>query len=35
MLKSVFGFDAFRSNQEQLVDGILGGRDVFGVMPTG
>jgi len=34
-LKKVFGFDGFRPNQEKLVSGVLEGRDVFGVMPTG
>lgn len=34
-LKQYFGYDDFRTGQEQLVDGILSGRDVFGIMPTG
>ncbi|MFT7303965.1 MAG: ATP-dependent DNA helicase RecQ [Akkermansiaceae bacterium] len=35
VLKETFGFSAFRSHQEGLVRGLLAGRDVFGVMPTG
>jgi len=34
-LHSVFGFGAFRPNQEEIVQAILEGRDVFAVMPTG
>lgn len=34
-LKKVFGHDDFREGQEVLVDEILQGRDVLGVMPTG
>ena len=34
-LKKVFGFSEFRPHQRELVDGLLAGRDVFGVMPTG
>ncbi len=34
-LKKYFGYDAFREGQEVLVDGILDGRDVLGIMPTG
>jgi ATP-dependent DNA helicase RecQ len=34
-LKQYFGYDTFRIGQERLVDGILAGRDAFGVMPTG
>ena len=35
MLKRVFGHESFREGQEQLVDELLGGHDVLGVMPTG
>ena len=35
VLKQYFGHDAFRPGQEALVDGILSGRDVLGIMPTG
>ena len=35
LLRRVFGYSAFRPGQETLIDGVLGGRDVFGIMPTG
>ena len=35
VLRETFGFAAFRSHQEGLIRGLLDGRDVFGVMPTG
>ena len=35
LLQQYFGYGAFRPGQEDLVDGILVGRDVFGIMPTG
>lgn len=35
VLKKYFGYDSFRDGQEALIDGLLEGRDVFGVMPTG
>jgi len=34
-LKTVFGFQAFRPNQESIIQNIVHGRDVFAVMPTG
>ena len=34
-LKEHFGYAEFRDGQESLVDAILSGRDVLGVMPTG
>jgi ATP-dependent DNA helicase RecQ len=34
-LKTVFGFQAFRPNQESIIRNILEGKDVFAVMPTG
>ena len=34
-LKKYFGYDSFREGQELLVDSVLQGRDVLGVMPTG
>lgn len=34
-LKKYFGYDSFREGQETLVDGLLDGRDVIGIMPTG
>ncbi|MEF3302256.1 DNA helicase RecQ [Paenibacillus sp. GYB003] len=35
ILKTVFGYDSFRTGQEELISGILAGRDALGVMPTG
>ena len=35
LLKQYFGHSAFRPGQEALVDALLSGRDVLGVMPTG
>ena len=34
-LKQYFGHAGFRLGQEELIDALLGGRDVLGVMPTG
>lgn len=35
LLKSVFGYDSFRPGQEKLIDALLNGQDVLGIMPTG
>ena len=35
ILKHYFGYDSFRTGQEKLVDAILAGQDVLGIMPTG
>ena len=35
VLKRYFGYDGFRNGQEDLIRGILSGRDVLGIMPTG
>ena len=35
VLRDYFGYTSFREGQETLIDGILSGRDVFGIMPTG
>ena len=35
LLQRVFGYTDFRPGQEALIDGVLGGKDVFGIMPTG
>ena len=35
ILKEVFGHSSFRKGQEELIDNILAGRDVLGIMPTG
>ena len=34
-LKQYFGYDSFRPGQEGIVEALLAGRDVLGVMPTG
>lgn len=34
-LKKYFGYEDFREGQEELIDCILSGRDVLGIMPTG
>ena len=35
ILKTVFGHEHFREGQEKLIDELLGGYDVLGIMPTG
>lgn len=35
LLERVFGYRSFRPGQEALINAILSGRDVFGIMPTG
>ena len=35
VLKEHFGFDTFKSNQEQIIKSLLGGHNVFVLMPTG
>ena len=35
ILKHYFGYDTFRDGQDVLIQNILEGRDVLGVMPTG
>ena len=35
VLQQYFGHSSFRPGQEQVVDAIISGQDVLGVMPTG
>ncbi len=35
LLRSVFGFSAFRDGQAEIIAAILAGRDVLAIMPTG
>ncbi len=35
ILKKYFGYNSFREGQELLIEAILAGRDVLGIMPTG
>ncbi len=35
LLQSVFGFDAFRPGQEEIVDAVIAGQNVLAIMPTG
>lgn len=35
VLKTVFGFDDFRTGQVDIVTAVLQGKDVLGVLPTG
>jgi ATP-dependent DNA helicase RecQ len=34
-LKKVFGLDAFRPGQEEIIESVLAGRNTLGIMPTG
>ena len=35
LLKDVFGFDAYRPGQEEIVDAVTAGENVLAIMPTG
>ena len=35
ILRDVFGFSSFRAGQHDIVQAVLGGQDVVGVLPTG
>ena len=35
VLQKYFGYSPFRQGQEALIDALLFGRDVLGIMPTG
>ncbi len=35
LLKKIFGFDSFKGNQEEIIESLIDGKDVFVIMPTG
>jgi ATP-dependent DNA helicase RecQ len=35
VLREVFGYHEFRAGQREIIEGVLGGQDCIGVMPTG
>ncbi len=35
LLRQVFGFDAFRPGQQDIVEAVIGGQNVLAIMPTG
>ena len=35
LLKSIFGFDSFKGNQEAIINSVLAGKNTFVIMPTG
>ena len=35
LLRRVWGFDAFRPGQQEIVEAVAAGRDVLAIMPTG
>ncbi|MCB2220957.1 MAG: DNA helicase RecQ [Bacteroidetes bacterium] len=35
LLKSIFGFDSFKGNQEAIINSVLAGSNTFVIMPTG
>jgi ATP-dependent DNA helicase RecQ len=35
ILKNHFGYSEFRAGQREIIEALLGGRDVLGIMPTG
>ena len=35
ILRQYYGYESFRRGQAELIEAILAGKDVFGIMPTG
>lgn len=35
ILKNIYGYDAFRGKQEEVIESVLAGENVFALMPTG
>ena len=35
LLKKIFGFDSFKGNQEEIIESLIEGKNVFVIMPTG
>ena len=35
LLKTHFGYDTFRPNQQEIIDNVLAGKDTLAIMPTG
>src|SRR5919205_616591 len=35
LLETLYGYQAFRPGQREIIDAVLAGRDCIGVMPTG
>ena len=35
LLKDVFGFDAFRPGQQEIVEAVIAGQNTLAIMPTG
>ena len=35
ILKNIFGFDQYKSGQQEIINEVLAGNDVMTVMPTG
>ena len=35
ILKKYYGYSSFRKGQEEVVEALLKGQDVLGIMPTG
>ena len=35
VLREVFGYDAFRAQQEEIIDSVIAGDDTLAILPTG